>query len=103
MICAVWRVARSTVYAAARPTASMPAGPPGKRGPKPEVSDAEIVGAIREILAATPFHSEGYRKVRARLAHRGLRLGGKRVLRLMREHQLLAPRRLGPPNGNPAP
>src|SRR5439155_496893 len=39
---------------------------------------------------------------RARLAHRGLQLGGKRVLRLMRAHGLLAPRRLGPPNGDPA-
>src|SRR5437870_12117328 len=62
----------------------------------------ELVGAIRAVLAATPFHGEGYRKVRARLAHRGLAVGGKRVLRLMRQHQLLAPRRLGPPNGDPA-
>jgi putative transposase len=48
------------------------------------------------------FHGEGYRKVRARLAHRGVAVGGKRVLRLMRTHGLLAPRRLGPPNGDPA-
>jgi transposase InsO family protein len=102
MICAVWRLARSTVYAAARPTPGAAPSPAGKRGPKPEVGDDEIVAAIREVLAATPFHGEGYRKVRARLAHRGLRVGGKRVLRLMREHNLLAPRRLGPPNGNPA-
>jgi len=102
MICAVWRVARSTVYAAESPPPGVAPAPAGKRGPKPEVSDEEIVGVIREILAATPFHGEGYRKVRARLAHRGLRLGGKRVLRLMRAHGLLAPRRLGPPNGNPA-
>jgi putative transposase len=54
------------------------------------------------VLAAAPFHGEGYRKVRARLAHRGLAVGGERVLRLMRVHHLLAPRRLGPPNGNPA-
>lgn len=54
------------------------------------------------MLAASPFHGEGYRKVRARLAHRGLAVSGKRVLRLMRAHHLLAPRRLGPPNGNPA-
>jgi PAS domain-containing protein len=47
-------------------------------------------------------HGEGYRKVRARLAHRGRAVSGKRVLRLMRLHGLLAPRRLGPPNGNPA-
>src|SRR5262249_23605206 len=60
------------------------------------------VAAIRLVLAATPFHGEGYRKIRARLAHRGLAIGGKRVLRLMRGHHLLAPRRLGPPNGDPA-
>jgi hypothetical protein len=32
------------------------------------VSDTEIVEAIRAVLAATPFHGEGHRKVRARLA-----------------------------------
>jgi transposase InsO family protein len=82
--------------------APIPAGLPAKRGPKTSHSDAEVVAAIRAVLAATPFHGEGYRKVRARLAHRGLAVGGKRVLRLMRAHQLLAPRRLGPPNGDPA-
>src|SRR5438094_8501797 len=93
---AVFRVARSTVYAtpAARPAVTL-----GKRGAKTATSDAELVAAIRAVLAATPFHGEGYRKVRARLAHRGLAVSGKRVLRLMRQHQLLAPRRLGPPNG----
>jgi putative transposase len=101
MICEAWRVPRSSVYAAAgQPRSVSPA--PGKRGPKPTTSDADLVAAIRAVLAATPFHGEGYRKVRARLAHRGLAVGGKRVLRLMRQHQLLAPRRLGPPNGNPA-
>ena len=30
-------------------------------------SDAELVVLIREILATSPFHSEGHRKVRARL------------------------------------
>src|SRR5437867_3200991 len=77
MVCAVFRVARSTVYAtpAARPAVTM-----GKRGPKTATSDAELVAAIRAVLAATPFHGEGYRKVRARLAHRGHAVGGKRVL-----------------------
>lgn len=97
MICAVHRVARSSVYAAGRPPSAP--GPATKPGPKTRHSDAEIVEAIRAVLAACPFHGEGYRKVRARLAHRGLHLGGKRVLRLMRAHGLLAPRRLGPPNG----
>ena len=57
-----------------------------------------ICGQPTSVL--TPWG--GYRKVRARLRHAGIRVGGKRVLRLMRQHQLLAPRRLGPPNGNPA-
>jgi putative transposase len=100
MICGVWRVARSSVYAAVLPPAASAA--PGKRGPKTRVSDADLVAAIRGILRETPFHGEGYRKVRARLAHRGLTMGGKRVLRLMRQYHLLAPRRLGPPNGDPA-
>ena len=100
MICQVFGCARSSVYAATAP-AAQPA-PPGKRGPKTRWSDAELVAGIRAVLAASPFHGEGYRKVRARLAHRGLAVGGKRVLRLMRQHGLLAPRRLGPPNGDPA-
>ena len=100
MICAVYRLARSSVYATARAVAAAPAR--RKPGPKTWHNDGEVVEAIRAILAATPFHGEGYRKIRARLAHRGLRLGGKRVLRLMRLHHLLAPRRLGPPNGDPA-
>lgn len=99
MVCAVYRVARSSVYAAPRPPSTPP---PAKRGPTTLVSDATLVDAIRAILAACPFHGEGYRKVRARLAHRGYAVSGKRVLRLMRVHGLLAPRRLGPPNGNPA-
>jgi transposase InsO family protein len=100
MLCQVWRVARSSVYAAAAPRAPAPAR--SKRGPKTAVSDGEVLAAIRGVLQGTPFHGEGYRKVRARLAHRGLAVSGKRVLRLMRQHQLLAPRRLGPPNGDPA-
>jgi transposase InsO family protein len=101
LICQVWRVARSSVYAAALPTAAL-RPLPAKRGPKTVVSDETLVAAIRTVLAETPFHGEGYRKVRARLAHHGLAVSGKRVLRLMRQHQLLAPRRLGPPHGDPA-
>lgn len=100
MISAVFRVARSSGYAVTAPTSS-PAGP-GKRGPKTRVPDADVLAEIRTVLAISPFHGEGYRKVRARLAHRGVAVSGKRVLRLMRRHGLLAPRRLGPPNGNPA-
>jgi putative transposase len=55
MICAVFRVPRSSVYAAAMPR-SVAALPPGKRGPKTRTSDTELVEAIRAVLAATPFH-----------------------------------------------
>mgnify|MGYP003589184295 FL=1 len=96
----MWRVPRSGVYAA--PPAVGPPAAGQKPGPKTRHEDAEVVATIRAVLAACPFHGEGYRKVRARLAHRGLAVSGKRVLRLMRTHGLLAPRRLGPPNGNPA-
>src|SRR5712692_2714671 len=99
MICTIYRLARSSVYAAAPAPALRP---PGKRGPKTRVSDGDLVEEIQAVLATCPFHGEGYRKVRARLAHRGWAVSGKRVLRLMRTHGLLAPRRLGPPNGNPA-
>jgi putative transposase len=100
MICPGYRRARSSVYAAARVVAADPT--PRKPGPQTRHTDGEVVEAIRAILAATPFHGEGYRKIRARLAPRGLRLGGQRVLRLMRLPHRLAPRRLGPPNGDPA-
>lgn len=99
MICQVYRLARSTVYA----TTSRPAERVRqKRGPKTTWTDAAVLETIHAVLAACPLYGEGYRKVRARLAHRGLHVGGKRVLRLMRAHGLLAPRRVGPPNGNPA-
>jgi len=99
LLCETLHAPRSSVYAAG--TVSAPAEG-GKRGPKTALTDDDLIVEIRAVLAACPFHGEGYRKVRARLAHRGLHLGGKRVLRLMRAHGLLAPRRLGPPNGNPA-
>jgi len=44
-------------------------------------------------------HGEGHRKVWARLRFAGVRTSRRRVLRLMREHDLLAPRRVGRPHG----
>lgn len=41
--------------------------------------DAALVAAIRALLAASPFHGEGHRKVWA-----GIRTSKRRVLRLMR-------------------
>ena len=99
-VCEVWHVPRSTVYAGRIAAAESPAT--GKRGPKTVQSDAEVVTLIREILAASPFHSEGHRKVRVRLRQRGVHVGKARVLRLMRVHGLLAPTRPGHVHGDPA-
>jgi transposase InsO family protein len=63
------------------------------------MADAALVEAIRAVLAASPFHGEGHRKVWARLRHGGVRTSKRRVLRLMGEHDLLAPSRAGSPRG----
>ena len=73
-----------------------------KRGPKTVQSDTEVVRAIRGVLAKRPFFGEGHRKVRYLLRRWGLRIGKNRVLRLMRENQLLAPQRKGQPHGDKA-
>jgi transposase InsO family protein len=61
--------------------------------------DAALVQAIRDVLAASPFHGEGHRKVWARLRMAGTRTSRRRVLRLMGQHDLLAPSRVGVPRG----
>ena len=61
--------------------------------------DEALVGAIRALLAASPFHGEGYRKIWARLRFAGVRTARRRVLRLTREHGLQAPGRVGRPHG----
>jgi len=62
-VCRVWRLARSGVYRHLRP----PATPPGRPGPVGPMPDAGLLTAIRAVLAASPFHGEGHRKVWARL------------------------------------
>lgn len=98
-VCAALNVPRSTVYAR-RKSASVPEAAPSRRGPKPKVSDEVLLEAIRADLANSPFTGEGHRKVWARLKFgKGLRVARKRVLRLMREHNLLSPYRK--PQGTP--
>jgi putative transposase len=99
MVCAIYRVARATVYAQTAVTVDVECG---KRGPHTSGTDDALVAAIRTVLAATPFHGEGHRKVRVRLRALGWRVGKNRVLRLMRAHGLLAPQRAGHPHGDPA-
>jgi putative transposase len=95
-VCRVWRTARATVYRHRAPAPADPPRRPGRAGPMP---DAALVAAIRAVLSGSPFHGEGHRKVWARLRVAGVRTSKRRVLRLMREHGLLAPARVGTPRG----
>jgi putative transposase len=95
-VCRVWQVARSGVYRHRTPASSRPARRPGPVG---ALADADLLEAIRRVLAASPFHGEGHRKVWARLRVAGVRTSKRRVLRLMRENHLLAPTRAGAPRG----
>jgi len=53
-------------------------------------TDEQLVAEIRRTIQVSPFHGEGHRKVWARLRHCDVRTSLRRVLRLMRQHQLLA-------------
>src|SRR5919199_947442 len=96
-VCRVWGLARSGVYRHRAPARSAP--PPRRPGPIGPMPDADLVAAIHAVLAARPFHGEGHRKIWARLRHGGVRTSKRRVLRLMGEHGLLAPSRVGAPRG----
>jgi len=89
-VTSVWNLARSSFYAA-RQRERHPREPQ-KRGPK-VLSDEDLVVEIRQLLAQPIFSGEGYRKIWARLRHKGVRTSKDRVLRLLREHQLLSPSR----------
>ena len=94
-------MARSTAYYL-KAREAVPPGQrhvPGKRGPVGAATDEDLVGHIRRVLADSPFTGEGYRKVWARLRHRGIRTASERVRRLMREHHLQVPRRGGHAHG----
>ena len=58
--------------------------------------------ALLVAMEASPWEGEGYRKVWARLrVCRDIRVARKRVLRLMRENNLLSPHRCRRRGGNP--
>jgi putative transposase len=90
VVCRVLGAPRSSVYARrAR------AGAGGRPGPATSIGDHDLVELVRQVLDASPFAGEGYRKIRARLRREhGVRVSGKRVLRLLRREGLLAPQRV---------
>ena len=100
-VCAAWGMARSSFYAMT--SGQHAEQPPAKRrGPKPAISDQALLVAIEADLETSPWEGEGYRKVWARLrVCRDIRVARKRVLRLMRENNLLSPHRCRRRGGNP--
>lgn len=90
-VCEVLGAPRSTVYHRRARGELLGTRP----GPATQVSDADLTERVRQVISDSPFSGEGYRKVRARLRREhGIRVGGKRVLRLMRQAGLLAPQRV---------
>ena len=97
-VCELWDVPRSTYYAHQKPIVTTTAS--SKRGPKPRLSDEELLALIRADIETSPFKGEGHRKVWARLrVKQQVRVSRKRVLRLMRENHLLSPYRVRQSDG----
>jgi len=92
-VCDTWEMPRSSFYGRvarkAVPSVLL------KRGPKTLLTDDEVLALIRTDLETSPFIGEGHRKIWGRLRFvKGIKIGRKRVLRLMRENNLLSPHRV---------
>lgn len=91
-VCRVWGVARSTVYDTRlrKLTKSTKKRP----GPVPWLMDEDLLEWIRCVIENSKFSGEGHRKVWARLRRdHWISIGRNRILRVMRENQLLSPHR----------
>jgi hypothetical protein len=95
----VWKVSRAGVYRFL--TETQPNTSARRRGPVGACSDAELADHIRQHIAASRVHGEGYRKLWARLRFAGVRASPRRVRRVMRENGLLAPHRVGRTEAKP--
>ena len=61
----VWNVSRASVYRALKET--QPSTPPRRPGPVGACSDTDLAEHLRQQIAASRLHGEGYRKLWARL------------------------------------
>jgi putative transposase len=97
----LWKISRASVYRSLKET------PPntiaGHPGPVGACSDVELAEHIRQHIAASRLHGEGYRKLWARLRFAGVRTSPHRVRRVMRENGLLAPQAESGPLRDPSP
>ncbi len=68
-----WRLSRATLHRHRAAAGVAASAIPMRRGPVGACSDAELVEHIRARILASRLHGEGYRKIRARLRHAGIR------------------------------
>ena len=93
LVARAWKISRASVYRSLKET---PPNTSARRpGPVGACSDAELADHIRQQIAASRLHGEGYRKLWARLRFAGVRTSPRRVRRVMRANGLLAPHRVG--------
>lgn len=91
-VCQVWGIARSTVYNAR--VRKQRESVKRKPGPVPWMVDEDLLEWIRNDIEESKFTGEGHRKVWARLRrNHGISIGRNRILRLMREANILSPHR----------
>lgn len=92
-VCDIWEMPRSSFYD--RKARAITSPVPQKRGPKTPISDDELLALIREDLATSLFTGEGHRKVWGRIRFvKEIKVGRKRVLRIMHQENLLSPHRV---------
>ena len=97
-VCRTWGLSRATIWRHGR-AANLPKAPRRRPGPQGPMRDDALASEIRALLATSPFHGEGYRKVWARLRVASIRTSPRRVLRVMRENALLSYQRVGAARG----
>ena len=61
-VCRTWELALALYARRARVRRPERGDGPGRRGPTPALSDAQLLAAIRSDLVRSPFQGEGHRK-----------------------------------------
>lgn len=91
-VCRIWSITRSTVYnTRIRQQAKVVKKRPG---PTSWMSDEDLLEWIQSVIKNSKFKGEGHRKVWARLRRdHGISVGRNRILRLMKENNILSPHR----------
>jgi len=97
MLCQLLAVARSSYYDYLRQKNQKAQGHKRKKpGPKVQLDDKALLQAILDVMTASPFVTEGIKKVHARLRRKGIKASRNRINLIMREHGLLSPQRHEP-------